>query len=71
MWWLDVLDVRQDEHLELHGEVAKDGVQIVHIAAIRTATRGWVVTSAPRRVVVTKVSSDEARSIKMMSDGWR
>ena len=55
----DVLDVGKDERLELHGEVAKSGIQIDHLAA---ATRGWVVTSALRRVVVKKVSSDEATS---------
>ena len=35
----DVLDVGKDEYLELHGEVAKAGVQIARIAAIRTAIR--------------------------------
>ena len=46
----DLLDVGQDERPELHGELAKASVQIVHLAAIRTATRGWVATTAPRRV---------------------
>ena len=41
----DVLDVGKDEHLELHGEVAKAGVSVKHLAAIRTVTRGWVVTT--------------------------
>jgi hypothetical protein len=40
-----VLDVGKDEHLELHGEVAKAGVSVKHLAAIRTVTRGWVVTT--------------------------
>ena len=35
----DALDVGKDEYLELHGEVAKAGVQIARIAAIRTAIR--------------------------------
>ena len=41
----DLLDVGKDEHLELHGEVAKAGVSVKHLAAIRTVTRGWVVTT--------------------------
>ena len=45
----DVLDVRKDERPEVDGEIAKAGHQIVHDAAIRTATRDWVVMTAPRR----------------------
>ena len=44
-----MLDVGKDEHLELHRKIAKAGVQVDHLAAIRTATRGWVVTTALRR----------------------
>ena len=58
----DLLDVRQDERHEVVGESAKAGVLIGHPAAIRTETRGWVMTSALRRVVVNKVSSEEATS---------
>ena len=58
----DLLDVGQDERPELDGEIAEAGVLIGHPAAIRTATRGWVVTTALRRVVVNKVSSEEATS---------
>ena len=42
----------KDERPELDGEIDKAGVQIVHIAAIRVATRGWVVTAALRRVAL-------------------
>ena len=38
----DALDVGKDEHLELHGEVAKASVSARHLAAIRNATRGWL-----------------------------
>ena len=47
-----MLDVGKDERHELHGEVAKAGVSVRHLAAIRAATRGWVLTTAP--VVVTE-----------------
>ena len=47
-----MLDVGKDERHELHGEVAKAGVSARHLAAIRAATRGWVLTTAP--VVVTE-----------------
>ena len=47
----DLLDVGKDERPELDGEIAKAGLQVVHIAAIRTATRGWVVTTALRRLL--------------------
>ena len=50
----DLLDVGKDERPELDGEIDKAGVQIVHIAAIRVATRGWVVTAALRRVAFAK-----------------
>ena len=45
----DVLDFGKDELLELHGKSAKAGVQVVHLAPMCTATRGWVVTTALRR----------------------
>ena len=47
----DVLDVGKDDRPEIHGKSAKLGVQVDHLAAICTATRGWVVTTAkfPRK----------------------
>ena len=55
----DLLDVRQDERPELDGEIAKAGVQVVHIAAIRTATRGWVVMTALRRLLFAELKFSE------------
>ena len=45
----DVLDVGKDDRPEIHGKSAKAGVQVVHLAPICTAMRGWVVTTALRR----------------------
>jgi len=58
----DVLDVGKDDRPEIHGKSAKTGVQVDHLAPICTATRGWVVTTALRRVAFAerKVSSEEA-----------
>ena len=58
----DVLDVGKDDRPEIHGKSAKVGVQVDHLVRIFTATRGWVVTTAPRRVAFAerKVSSEEA-----------
>ena len=43
----DVLDVGKDDRPEIHGKSAKPGVQVDHLAPICTATRGWVVKTAP------------------------
>ena len=46
----DVLDVGKDDRPEIHGKSAKVGVQVDHLVPICTATHGWVVTTALRRV---------------------
>ena len=50
------------ERREIHGKSAEAGVQVEHLVPICTATRGWVVTTALRRVAFAerKVSSEEA-----------
>ena len=50
----DVLDVGKDDRPEIHGKSAKAGVQVDHLVPICTATRGWVVTTALRRVLLPK-----------------
>ena len=58
----DALDVGKDDRPEIHGKSAKASVQVDHLAAILTATRGWVVTTALQRVAFAerKVSSEDA-----------
>ena len=62
----DMLDVGKDDRPEIHGKSAKAGVQVDHLVPICTATRGWIVTTAPGRVgfAERKVSSEERNKPK-------